>query len=305
MRLPRTLVLVVGVSACGTLEPEPPPTSADGGVTCASFASRAKAPGPDGGVQLTAPEGLGFPVSDDLCLEPGEQYEVTIDPHGVAVLDLDVERGALAITARRGAAALDTRRTSTGYRGWALAGKNPVTWVVSSNSTSSTVLSFSVTLAALSGSRIGPVALADGGVGSAEIEPTANPALAPLYAPARPGDLPQFELGLDRNVEDVLDDTTCGLTETIPERFVAVALDAGSYKLTGSVGGPSYRVVALHADGGVLAAGTLNPLATIDLVLTAPDRLAIGASRGDRIPTCGFDGGLPPSLLGTASFYLR
>ena len=298
------VVSMVALSACGSFDPglDPVPGSDAG---CSALTNTSTPGGADGGVSYTAVDALEFPHSGIICLEAGQQYLVRVEPHALASFELSARGAQFDVVLQRGPSRVKATRVGGTWGAWAFAGKNPVTFIVSSVASGPSVFSYSLSLAALSGSMISPVALPDLRTGFGPIEPTVNPASAPLFTPAMAGDLPEFAIGLDRAVEEVLDDSKCDATPVLPERYVAVDLDAGMWKLTGSLGGPSYRVKAVRSDGGVLAAGMLNPLATIDLTLTTADRVAIGASRPMSLETCGFDGGLPPPLTGVANFYVR
>ena len=163
-----------------------------------------------------------------------------------------------------------------------------------------------MTLTALGASRYGPVNFSDGGTGSLELEPNVSPALAPLISPRAPGSFLDVSINLDRAIEAVLDETSCDPTPLFPERFFAVQLDAGSYRVSDlGVSAPDYHLRALRSDGGVAVAGTLTSLASVDFTLPVADRIAVGANISVSRRTCGFDGGLPPDLSGPARLNLR
>lgn len=292
-----SVLSILPLSACGEFL-QPAPT--DAGV-CGNLSNG------DGGQTLIPVEGLDFPRGGTVCLEPGASYVVRVEAHALASVQLKPTDGSAAINISRGGAAIHSATGSGEVRGWVYVGRDPLTVSVrNEGSTARLVFDYSFSLLGMAATRMGPLALDDGGVGNRVVEPTADFTMAPLLVPVTAATDPTFEFGIDRAIENVLVNGSCAMTAPFPERYLAVELDAGTWRL-GDLGmlGRDYRIRALGTDGGTLVTGMVSQLATLDLNLTRAQRVFVTANIADTRATCGFDGGTAPGLMGSASFRIR
>lgn len=294
--------LIVGLSGCGELLLPPP---GDGG--CAALSAGIERPGADGGQSFAPVDGLDFPHGGTVCLDPGAAYSLRVEPHALASLEARPTEGVMALSVARAGAPLYSAQGTDEVRGWAYVGRDPLTISVrNAGSSTRMVFDFSVSLLGMAPTRVGPLALDDGGIGARAVEPTTDPALAPLLVPVTTASNPTFEFGLDRGIENVIVNGSCDVTVPFPERYVAIDLDAGTWLLSDlGVQSRDYRIRAVGSDGGTLVTGMVSQLATVTLNLTRAQRVFLSGNIADTRATCGFDGGTAPGLIGTASFSVR
>ncbi|MBL8910135.1 MAG: hypothetical protein JNM17_05450 [Archangium sp.] len=288
---------MVWLSACGEFL-QPIPT--DAGV-CGAVSNG------DGGQTLVPIEGLDFPRGGTVCLEPGASYVVHVESHALTSVSVKPTEGAAAVNVTRGGAAIHSATGSSEVRGWVYVGRDPLTVTVrNEGSTARLVFDYSFSILGMAATRVGPLALADGGVGLRPAEPTLDFTMAPVLVPVTTASNPTFEFGIDRAIENVIVNGDCATTAPFPERYLAIELDAGTYRL-GDLGmlGRDYRIRAVGTDGGTLVTGMVSQLATLDLNLARAQRVFVTANIADTRATCGFDGGTAPGLIGSASFSVR